>query len=183
MPDIDVARLKARLAVVEEHVQCENRHDLVGLMATFGTEARFDDEPWQDHRLGLEGVRTYYTELLASLPDLAIDICHRHVATDAIVLEVTIRGTHLGLWRGGMPATGRHVEFPLCGVFTFDAQDRLAGERIYYDRGTVMRQLGLFHEPLGTLGRFATALSHPLTIARAALRSCRRPRSDNVDAA
>ena len=169
MSEVDAARLKARLAIVEEHVKCENRHDLAGLMATFGVDARYDDEPWQDHRLGLEGVRSYYTELLASLPDLAIDIRHRHVASDAIVLEVTIRGTHLGIWRGGMPATGRRVEFPLCGVFTFDAQDLLAGERIYYDRGTVMRQLGLFHEPEGALGRLVTALSHPLTMARAFL--------------
>jgi steroid delta-isomerase-like uncharacterized protein len=182
MPEVDAARLTARLALVEEHVRCENRHDLAGLMATFGAEARYDDEPWQDHRLGLEGVRAYYTELLASLPDLAIDIRHRHVASDAIVLEVTIRGTHLGLWRGGMRATGRRVEFPLCGVFTFDTQDRLASERIYYDRGTVMRQLGLFHEPQGALGRIATALSHPLTIARAYLRSFHR-RQGNVDAA
>jgi SnoaL-like domain len=93
-------RSAARLAIVEEHVRCENRHDLAGLMATFGADARYDDEPWQDHRLGLEGVRSYYTELLGLLPDLAIDIRHRHVGSDAIVLEVTIRGTHLGLWRG-----------------------------------------------------------------------------------
>jgi len=170
MPGIGAARLDARLAIVEEHVQRENRHDLPGLMATFGAQARYDDEPWQDYRVGLEGVRSYYAELLASLPDLAIDIRHRHVASDAIVLEVTIRGTHLGTWRGGMPATGRRVEFPLCGIFTFDADDRLAGERIYYDRATVMRQLGLFHEPEGVLGRLATALSHPLTIARTFLR-------------
>ena len=102
MSEVDPARLKARLAIVEEHVKCENRHDLAGLMATFGAEARYDDEPWQDHRLGLDAVRSYYTELLASLPDLAIDIRHRHVASDAIVLEVTIRGTHLGVWRGGL---------------------------------------------------------------------------------
>jgi steroid delta-isomerase-like uncharacterized protein len=166
-----------RLAIVEEHVRCENLHDLAGIMATFGRDAQYDDEPWRDHRRGLEGVRSYYAELLASLPDLEIDMLHRHVGGDAIVLEVMIRGTHLGVWRGGLPATGRRVEFPLCGVFTFDADDRLAGERIYYDRGTVMRQLGLFHEPEGMLGRFVTALSHPLTIVRALLRtSDRAPR-------
>jgi len=170
MPEVDAARLNLRMAIVEEHVACENRHDLPGVMATFGVEASYDDEPWQDHRVGLEGVRSYYAELLASLPDLAIDIRHRHVASDAIILEVTIRGTHLGVWRGGMPATGRRVEFPLCGIFTFDAEDLLAGERIYYDRATVMRQLGLFHEPDGVLGRLATALNHPLTIARTFLR-------------
>lgn len=171
----DVERLQTRLAVVEEHVRCENGHDLAGLMATFGVDARYDDEPWQDHRLGLDAVRSYYAELLASLPDLAIQVRHRHIASDAIVLEVTIRGTHLGVWRGGMPATGRRVEFPLCGVFTFDGEDRLAGERIYYDRGTVMRQLGLFHEPEGRLGGMVTALSHPLTIARALLRRALAP--------
>jgi len=58
-------------------------------------------------------------------------------------VEVVIRGTHLGGWRG-LPPTGRGVEFPLCGVYTFDANDRLAGEKIYYDRGTVLRQLGVF---------------------------------------
>ena len=41
MPEVDAARLKARLAVVEEHVECENRHDLPGLMATFGADARY----------------------------------------------------------------------------------------------------------------------------------------------
>jgi hypothetical protein len=36
--------------------------------------------------------------------------------------------THLGAWRG-LPATGRKLEFPLCGVCTFDANDNLAGEK------------------------------------------------------
>ena len=177
----DDSRMNARLATVEEHVNCENRHDLAGLMATFGTEARYDDEPWRDHRLGVDGVRSYYAELLASLPDLAIDVRHRHVATDAIALEVPIRGTHLGTWRG-LPATARRLEFPLCGIFSFDDRDRLAGERIYYDRGTVMRQLGLFHEPEGTLGRLATVWSHPLTVARALLLSSHRRRRQSRSA-
>ena len=34
MPEVDAGRLKARLATVEEHVRCENRHDLAGVMAT-----------------------------------------------------------------------------------------------------------------------------------------------------
>ena len=90
-----------------------------------------------------------------------------------LVLEVTIRGTHLGPWRG-LPATGRRMEFPLCAVYSFDVDDQLAGERIYYDRGAVLGQLGLFHEPSRGLGRVVTALSHPLTIARAYLRRSSR---------
>jgi steroid delta-isomerase-like uncharacterized protein len=160
---------EARIAVVEEHVRCENRHDLEAVIATFGTKARYDDEPWEDHRIGRDGVRSYYTELMRALPDLSIEVRHRHVATDSMVLEVTIRGTHLGPWRR-LPATGRSLEFPLCAVYTFDSDDRLAGERIYYDRGVVLGQLGLFHEPVRGFGRVATALSHPVTIVRAYLR-------------
>jgi steroid delta-isomerase-like uncharacterized protein len=138
-------------------------------MATFGADARYDDEPWNDHRLGRDSVRSYYSELMRALPDLAIEVKHRHVAAESLVVEVTIRGTHLGSWRG-LQGSGRRLEFTLCGIFTFDAEDKLANERIYYDRGAVLGQLGLFHEPSQGLGRIVTALSHPVTIARAYLR-------------
>ena len=69
-------------------------------------------------------------------------------------------------WRG-LPATGRRVEIPLCGVYTFDENDRLAGERIYYDRATVLQQLGIFHEPQSILGQITTLATHPITITRA----------------
>jgi steroid delta-isomerase-like uncharacterized protein len=169
MPLTEAERAHARKAIVDEHIRCENLHDVEAMMATFGIDARYDDEPWADHRTGREGVRSYYTELMRALPDLAIEVKHWHIASESVVLEVIIRGTHLGPWRG-LPATGRRVEFPLCGVYWFDADDKLACERIYYDRGTVMGQLGLFHEPVRGLGRVVTVLSHPLTIASAYLR-------------
>jgi len=162
-------RQSARIAIVEQHVRCENGHDLEGVLQTFGETARYDDEPWDEHYTGREGVRQFYQQLLRALPDLEIAVQRRHLAEDAILLEVVIRGTHLGGWRG-LPATGRRVEFPLCGVYTFDADDRLAGERIYYDRGSVLRQLGVFHEPGSILGQICLAATHPLTIARAFVR-------------
>jgi len=165
---IDTEQVQARMALVDEHVRCENRHDLEAVMATFGADARFDDEPWGDHRTDRAGVRSYYTDLLRALPDLVIEVIHRHAARDSIVLEVVIGGTHRGAWRG-LPATGRRVRVPLCGVYTFDTTDRLAGERIYYDRAAVLQQLGFFHEPLNGWGRLITALSHPISMARAYL--------------
>jgi steroid delta-isomerase-like uncharacterized protein len=169
MSPIEGERAQARMAIVEEHIACENRHDLEAVMATFGSDARYDDEPWADHRLGRDGVRTYYTELLLALPDLKIDVIGRHVASESVIVEVVISGTHLGAWRG-LPATGRRLQFPLCGIYEFDDNDRLAAERIYYDRGAVLGQLGLFHEPVRGFGRVLTAFSHPLTIAKAYLK-------------
>jgi steroid delta-isomerase-like uncharacterized protein len=169
------AGLTARLNRVREHVRCENAHDLEGIMRTFGDTGRYDDEPWNDHRIGLDGVRSYYTDLIRSVPDLSIDVQREHVAGDAIILETVIRGTHLGTWRG-LPATGRTVAIPLCGVFTFDENDDLAGERIYYDRALVLKQLGVFFEPRSLLGQLVTVLTHPVTMARIAARHLMRRR-------
>ena len=159
-------RLSARIALVEQHVRLENAHDLDGVLGTFGDAAHYDDEAWGEHYSGLNGVREFYSQLMKALPDLEIKVVRRHVTEEAIVLEVLIRGTQFGPWRG-LPATGRKVEIPLCGVYTFDEHDRLAGERIYYDRASVLRQLGVFHEPQRILGRISTLLTHPVTILSA----------------
>jgi steroid delta-isomerase-like uncharacterized protein len=151
---------------VEQHIRLENEHDLEGVLGTFGDTARYDDEPWDDHYTGRGGVRLFYEQLMRALPDLEIEVRRRYAAEDAVLVEVIIRGTHLGGWRG-LPPTGRRVEFPLCGVYTFAADDRLAGERVYYDRGTVLRQLGVFHEPLTLLGQVCMLATHPVTLARA----------------
>jgi len=162
-------RRSARIAIVEQHIRLENDHDLEGVLGTFGETARYDDEPWGEHYTGRDGVRQFYEQLMKALPDLEIAVQRRHTAEEAVLVEVVIRGTHLGGWRG-LPATGRRVEFPLCGVYTFDADDRLAGERIYYDRGSVLRQLGVFHEPRSVMGQISIVATHPITIARAFVR-------------
>ena len=140
----------ARIAIVEQHIQLENEHDLEGVLGTFGNNARYDDEPWSEHYTGRNGVGLFYQQLMKALPDLEIEVQRRYVTDDAIVVEVIICGTHLGGWRG-LPAT----------------DDRLAWEKIYYDRGTVLRQLGIFHEPQTVLGQISTLATHPVTIARA----------------
>jgi steroid delta-isomerase-like uncharacterized protein len=163
----------ARIAIVEQHVRLENAHDLEGVLHTFGNTARYDDEAWGEHYEGGSGVRLFYEQMMKALPDLEIEVKRRHVTDDAILLEVVIHGTQLGPWRG-LPATGRRVAVPLCAVYTFDSDDRLAGEKIYYDRGTVLRQLGVFHEPQSILGQFCTLATHPITIARALARKLLR---------
>ena len=166
-------RRSARTAIVEQHIRLENEHDLEAVLRTFGDTARYDDETWGEHYNGRNGVRLFYEQLMKALPDLEIEVQRRHVTDDAVVLEVMIRGTHLGEWRG-LPATGRRVEVPLCGVYTFDSDDRLAGEKIYYDRGTVLRQLGVFREPQSALGQISILATHPATIARAFARKLLR---------
>jgi steroid delta-isomerase-like uncharacterized protein len=171
-------RRAARLRRVEEHIRSENAHDLDAAMATFVADPIYGDTPWGDHHVGQAAVRAYYEQLMTAAPDLAIDVEHRHVTDDAIVLEVMIRGTHLGSWRG-LPPTGNHLAFPLCAVYTFDQGDALAGERIYYDRALVLQQLGVLHDPGSRRGRAVAALGHPGTMGRALWHRL-RPRSQRA---
>ena len=102
-------RLSARIALVEQHIRLENNHDLEGVLRTFGDTAQYDDEAWGEHYKGRNGVRLFYEQLMKALPDLEIEVQRRHVTDDAILVEVMIRGTHLGEWRGlsGDRATSR----------------------------------------------------------------------------
>lgn len=166
----DSPTTRARLETVEEHIRRENLRDLDGIMATFGDDARYDDQPWDEHHHGREAVRSYYERLVTAMPDLHVEVLSRHVGKEAIVLEVLITGTHRGPWRG-LPATGRELRFPLCAVYTFTEEHELAGERIYYDRAMVLRQLGFFRDPESLLGRVGLVLGHPISAIRGVLRS------------
>jgi steroid delta-isomerase-like uncharacterized protein len=163
----------ARLRTVETHLRFENLHDLDGIMGTFGPSPRYDDSPFDECHLGPDRVRAYYEQLIRAAPDFEIEVRGRHVAEEAVIVEGVFRGTHLGTWRG-LPATGRRVELAVCAVYTFDDTSRLAGERVYYDRVTLLAQLGLLHDPESRLGRILTPITHPLTVARAITRMARR---------
>jgi len=161
----------ARLGIVRDHIRFENAHDLAAVLGTFGSAARYDDEPWDEHHVGPDAVRSFYEDLLRALPDLQIEVRKEHTSREAVIVECVIRGMHGGTWRD-LPATGRRLEFPLCGVYTFDEGGKLAGERIYYDRATVLRQCGVFREPTSLSGRLLLFLNHPVNIVAALLRQC-----------
>lgn len=160
----------ARLRLVEEHVRAENLHDLEGILRTFGPSARFHDEAWGEHYLGLDGVRTWYGSLLAAIPDFQVEIVERHVTETSVILEVWVRGTHSGALYG-LPGTGRRVEFPAVAIYGFDRTGRIAGERLYYDRATPLAQVGLGQDLRSLLGRIATVVRHPFTVTRALSRA------------
>ncbi len=181
-PGAHEALREARIRRVEEHVRHENAHNLDAVMETFSATPYYDEEPWDEHHVGHEEVRGHYEQLFRAAPDLFIDIRRRHATDDAVILECEIGGTHEGPWRG-LPPTGRRISFPICAVYTFaDDDDKLAGERIYYDRATVLNQLGVLHEPESLLGRAVTALTHPITLGRALVRRVRsHPQRDLVE--
>jgi hypothetical protein len=44
---------------------------------------------------------------------------------------------------------------------------------VYFDQASILRQLGVAHDPSSLAGRVTTLISHPLTIGRALVKARR----------
>ena len=163
-----VALRRKREATVREHMESENQHDFDTTMGTFH-HPRYEIIPTGDVYDGEGEVARYFQESRAAFPDQRNELVALRHSDDAVVVEFDLKGTHLGSLRG-LPPTGREFTCRMVALFLFD-DDRLVGERVYFDPATIQRQLGIAHDPLTLKGRVATLVNHPLTIGRAALRS------------
>jgi steroid delta-isomerase-like uncharacterized protein len=165
MPSAD---LRARREViVREHMGSENDHDFDTTIATFG-HPRYELVATGDVYDGEEAVRAYFAETRRAFPDQRNELVALHHADDAVIVELDLLGTHLGRLRA-LPPTGRAFRCRICAHFLFEG-DELVCERVYFDRLTIMRQLGLAHESTSLAGRVTTLVSHPLTVGRALAR-------------
>jgi steroid delta-isomerase-like uncharacterized protein len=169
------AELRARReAVVREHMESENRHDFETTIGTF-SHPRYEIVATADVYDGEAAVRRYYEETRRAFPDQRNELVSLRHAEDAVVVEFDLLGTHLGPLRG-LPPTGRSFRARMTAFFIFE-DERIVSERVYFDQATIMRQLGVAHDPSSAAGRLSMLLSHPITIGRAllgAVRSSRR---------
>jgi steroid delta-isomerase-like uncharacterized protein len=121
---------------------------------------------------GKGAVARYFEESRTTFPDQRNELIALHHADDAVIAEFYLKGTHKGSFRG-LPPTGLAFECRMIALFLFE-EDRLVCERVYFDSATILRQLGIAHDPLSLRGRVATVLNHPLTIGRAVIRRLAR---------
>ena len=153
---------------MKEHVRLENAHDFPACIAEFG-RARYeviaDDAVFE----GPQRVDDFLCENRRAFPDFHFEATRVVAAGDAVLAEGSFTGTHECPYRG-LPATGRRVKFPMCVVFDFEG-DVMVNERLYFDIGTPLRQLGVAYDPDSPRGKFCTLLGHPVTISRAVLRT------------
>jgi steroid delta-isomerase-like uncharacterized protein len=169
---IGVEELRRRREdIVREHMESENRHQFDVTMETFH-HPRYELIATGDVYDGPEEVARYFEKTRTAFPDQRNEPIALHHADDAVLVEAMLYGTHDGPFRG-LPPTGRSFEMRFLAVFVFD-QDQLVCERVYFDAATILRQLGIAHDPLTMRGRLATVANHPLTVGRALLRQVTR---------
>ena len=168
---IDDGLRARREAICFGHMADENAHDFERAIAAFG-HARYEVIATGETYDGAARVEELMHENQAAFPDFHYHVERTHYADDAIIVEGRFTGTHEGVWRG-LPPTGRRVDFPMLVVFRFEGE-AMRGERIFFDLLTVLRQLGVARDPNSLAGKIEVALSHPVTLGRAALRGLGR---------
>jgi steroid delta-isomerase-like uncharacterized protein len=134
----DTDRKERQMAVVREHMASENELRFADTLATFahpryeliGTGQVYDGE---------EAVLAYYAASRTVFPDQRNEIRAVHHADTAVVVEFDLLGTHSGSLAGEEP-TGRSFRCPMVALFIFEGE-RIVCERVYFDAGTIYRQL------------------------------------------
>jgi steroid delta-isomerase-like uncharacterized protein len=130
------------LDVVREHMESENRLAFDETIATFrhphyeliATGTVYD---------GVEEVMGYYASSRAAFPDQRNEVHAIRSADDAVIVEFDLLGTHDGPFLGIAP-TGREFRCRMAAFFIFETgTDHIEVERIYFDAGTILAQLGI----------------------------------------
>ena len=88
---------------------------------------------------GAEDVGRYYATTFGAFPDIAFELIRATTPTARYSVEMWMSGSHLGT-RHDFEATGKHFRCraPRCSS---SARPTSIGARIYYDTGTIARQL------------------------------------------
>jgi steroid delta-isomerase-like uncharacterized protein len=158
----------ARAAVVRDHMDSENHHAFDDTLATFA-HPRYELIATGEVFDGEAEVRRYYADTRGAFPDQRNQLLALHPSDDSVIVEFLLEGTHLGRLRG-LPPTGRAFKTQLSAIFFFGpGSDRIVCERVYFDAGLILRQLGLASDPRSLRGRIETAIAHPVTVGRALL--------------
>jgi steroid delta-isomerase-like uncharacterized protein len=156
-----------REAIVREHMESENSHDFDATIDTFA-HPRYELIATGETYDGEAEVLRYFEESRTAFPDQRNELIALHHTDDAVIVEFDLLGTHRGTYRG-LPPTGRAFRCRMAAIFEFEGEG-IVCERVYFDSATILRQLGIAHDPLSITGRVATVLNHPVTIGRALVR-------------
>lgn len=131
-----------REAAVREHMASENRQEFEATLRTFAPP-RYELVATGQVFDGADEVRQYYTTSRAAFPDQRNEVHALRHADDAVIVEFDLLGTHGGPFRGVAP-TGRSFRCRMVALFVFeDGGAGIVCERVYFDTGTIVRQLGI----------------------------------------
>jgi predicted ester cyclase len=123
------------------HSIAEDNRDLQGLIDTLAEDCVYEIVPTGQRWEGHDGARNFYASFLGAFPDVKFNMTDIVIGPQGVFEVTTMTGTHQGTW-AGMEATGNRVQAQIVIHFPWNpAAQKFAGERIYFDRSALDRQL------------------------------------------
>ena len=129
--------------VLQHYMAAINAHDVEAIVAAHTADATMDmvAAP-EESSQGTAGIRHFWQEHFAAIPDFHFDFAAPVRAGDAVTLEWTMAGTYQGDDPGFGMAKGK--PFRIRGVSVLElAEGKIYRERQYFDGATMLRQFGL----------------------------------------
>lgn len=135
------------MKIVEDHLQSISAHQTERVVNAFAKDAEWHHLPAGEVLHGQDAIRKFYTDLFRAFPDFYIERLRAYQSDNIVIVETSTGGTHMDDWMG-LPATKKKIEaLPLCAIYTFNDDDSIQSERIYYDRLSLLTQLGAISLP------------------------------------
>jgi steroid delta-isomerase-like uncharacterized protein len=128
-------------ALFRAHRDAEARRDYDAIIDTFTDDCYLHTVALGSFSVGRDACHAAYVAYFTAFPDLAPDDEGVAFGDNVLITWGHLRGTSGGPWLG-VPPSGKSFEVPFTNVTTF-ADDRMAGESIYFDLATLCEQAGL----------------------------------------
>jgi len=101
---------------------------------------------------GPSGFKEFAKGWITAFSDARVDIQNQFASENAVVTEFFGRGTHDGTLKtpaASIAPTRKKLDLKFCEVLTIK-DGKVTGARLYFDTGTLMRQLGIVSESVGS---------------------------------
>ena len=129
------------IAVHDEHVAAEERHDHEAAAATYVEDGYYEYVPLGVRLEGREAIAANYAVGNAATPDSRFDIEGVMVDEPFLMHWGVLHGTVTGPFLGQEP-TGKTIALPFVARFEFE-DGKMKGEKIWFDLATLCQQAGL----------------------------------------
>lgn len=107
----------------------------------YGEGAERSDPNQSEPARGPQQIARYVAEVRAGFPDFKLEIKQRVAEGNRLVTYWTCTGTHKGDFQG-IPPTGKRIEITGLALNRIE-NGKVAEERVYFDRLTMLEQLGV----------------------------------------
>jgi steroid delta-isomerase-like uncharacterized protein len=129
----------------KKYQEAFDRQDLDALSKLYAPDV-LHIHPFPEPLKGRDAVKKEQEDFLKAIPDIKFKISNIIIQGNNVAAEFVLTGTNTGPFvtqMGTTPPTNRRVEGRNAGFWRINAEGLIAEEHIYFDTGSLFRQLGL----------------------------------------